>query len=173
MTLVFQYGSNCSESQINGEHRLCGDAKFIGIAETVDDYQLAFNVQSKTRNCAAADIVPSPGSKVWGVLYEVPDFLIERKTANPHGRKSLDAIEGEGTNYARCSIVVRSVNGDIHTVITYRAINPRANLKTSLEYVRYIVDGLRERGISEEYVANVKTIASANNADIASQVNRL
>jgi len=38
MALVFQYGSNCLESQINGKDRLCGDAKFVGTAETVDDF---------------------------------------------------------------------------------------------------------------------------------------
>ena len=29
MALVFQYGSNCSESQINSKDRLCDDAKFV------------------------------------------------------------------------------------------------------------------------------------------------
>ena len=37
MALVFQYGSNCSESQFNSQDRLCGDAVFVTIAETVDD----------------------------------------------------------------------------------------------------------------------------------------
>jgi hypothetical protein len=172
MALVFQYGSNCLDSQINSPDRLRGDAKFIGIAETVEDYQIAFTVQSKTRNCAAADMVPSPGNKVWGVLYEVPDLLIDRKTADVKGRKSLDAIEGEGKNYTRCSVIVRSATGDIYTAITYRVSSPRPNLKTSLEYVGYIVRGLRERGVSEEYVANVKTIASANNPDIVPEIGR-
>ena len=44
MALVFQYGSNCSESEINGRDRLRGDAKFADIAETVEDFELAFNV---------------------------------------------------------------------------------------------------------------------------------
>jgi len=101
MALVFQYGSNCSESQINSKDRLCGDAEFVAIAETVDDYQLAFDVWSTKRECAASDIVARLGSKVWGVLYEVPDYLIDRKTAATKNRKSLDAIEGEGTNYKR------------------------------------------------------------------------
>lgn len=34
MALLFQYGSNCLDSQINGAERLRGDARFIGIAET-------------------------------------------------------------------------------------------------------------------------------------------
>jgi hypothetical protein len=173
MALIFQYGSNCSESQINGEDRLRGDAKFVGIAETIDDYQLAFDVFSKTRECAASDIVPSPGCKVWGVLYEMPDFLIHRKTAAEHDRKSLDAIEGEGKNYARHSIIVKSANGDIRAAITYRVITPQPGLKTSLDYVRHIVDGLREHCVSEQYVAAVKDIACVNNPAIALQVCRL
>jgi hypothetical protein len=173
MALIFQYGSNCSERQINGTDRLRGDAKFVSVAQTVDDYQLAFNVYSKTRGCAASGIVPSLGNKVWGVLYEVPDFLIDRKTAAEHGRKSLDAIESEGKNYARCSVVVRSANGDIYTAITYRVINPGPDLKTSLEYVRHIVIGLREHGVFEDYVTSVKAVALSNNPTIAVQVGRL
>ena len=88
MALVFQYGSNCSDSQINGQDRLCGDAKFIDIAETVDDFRLAFDVWSTRRQCAASEMVDTPGSKVWGVLYEVPDFLIEQKTAAAQNRRS-------------------------------------------------------------------------------------
>src|SRR6266566_1594659 len=99
MALVFQYGSNCSESQFNSQDRLCGNAKFVTIAETVDDCQLAFDVWSTGRGCAASDIVASPGNKVWGVVYDVPDFLLARDTAAQRKKKSLDAIEGEGTNY--------------------------------------------------------------------------
>ena len=43
--LVFQYGSNCLESEINSKERLCGDAKFTAIAQTVEDFELAFDVQ--------------------------------------------------------------------------------------------------------------------------------
>jgi len=100
MTLIFQYGSNCLDSQINGKDRLCGDAKFIGIAETVEDFEIAFDVMSTGRGCAASDIVRNPGGKVWGVVYDVPDYLIGRKTAEARGRKSFDQIEGEGTNYS-------------------------------------------------------------------------
>lgn len=84
--LVFQYGSNCSDAQINGTERLKGEASFVTKAETVDDYELAFDVLSKNRDCAAADIVGKPGGKVWGVLYEVPEYLIGRDTT-PYGRK--------------------------------------------------------------------------------------
>src|SRR6266853_5585244 len=99
MALVFQYGSNCLDSEINSKNRLCGDARFVDVAETVEDFELAFDVQSTGRGCAASDIVRKPGGKVWGVLYEVPDYLFDRQTAQAGGgRKSFDKIEGEGTN---------------------------------------------------------------------------
>lgn len=173
MALVFQYGSNCSESQIHGKDRLCGDAMFIDIAETVDDFRLAFDVWSTGRYCAASDIVDSPGSKVWGVLYEVPDFLLERKSAAAQNRKSLDAIEGEGTNYKRETIAVRQNSGPIVKALTYRVRNPKPNLQTSLEYVEHIIEGLRERGVREAYINQVKKAAATNNPAIATQVQEL
>jgi len=46
-------------------------------------------------------------------------------------------------------------------------------LKTDIDYVRYIIAGLRERGIPAGYIDKVKSIASANNAEIAEDVKRL
>lgn len=43
MTLVFQYGSNCSEREMNSQERLRGEAKFVDIAETTEDFELAFD----------------------------------------------------------------------------------------------------------------------------------
>jgi hypothetical protein len=176
VALVFQYGSNCSESEINGQGRLRGDARFVGIAETVDDFELAFDVQSMGRGCAASDIVkrPGSGSKVWGILYEVPDYLIGRETASARGRRSFDAIEGEGGNYRREPIFVRRLDGEVVPALTYTVINPQPGLKTNINYVRHIVCGLRaHEGIPSEYIDKVKAIAAANNPDIAADLEYL
>ena len=171
--LVFQYGSNCLDSEINGKERLKGDARFISIAETADDFELTFNVFSNGRKCAAADLIPKARARAWGVLYEIPEYLISRETAKAHGRKSLDAIEGEGKNYERKEIKVRKPDGEIVEALTYTVIAPRPGLKTDLDYVRYIVAGLRERGIPAGYIDKVKRIAIANNPEIAAAVERL
>jgi gamma-glutamylcyclotransferase (GGCT)/AIG2-like uncharacterized protein YtfP len=139
----------------------------------VDDYELAFNVFSKGRHCATADIVRKPGGKVWGVLYEIPEYLIDRETAKARGRKSFDAIEGQGKNYERRKIDVRTPAGRVLDALTYTARNPRSGLKTDIDYVRYIIGGLRERGIPVDYVIKVKAIAIANNPDIAEEVKGL
>jgi cation transport regulator ChaC len=128
MTLVFQYGSNCLESQINGEDRLRGDAEFVDIAETVEDFGLAFDVYSKRRGFAAADIVRKRGGKAWGVLYEVPDDIITRETAKARERTSFDEIEGDNTNYKRETIEVRRQNDDVVPALTYTVKDPRPGL---------------------------------------------
>lgn len=170
MALAFQYGSNCLDKQINGDRRLRRDARFIGIAETVEEFQLAFDVWSNGRNCAAADMVPSLGNRVWEALYEIPDFLIHRESAKAQGRTSLDAIEGDGVNYRREPVLIRQENGQIVTAITYRGLNPKQELMTSLEYVGCIV---RERGVCEDYIDVVKKLALANNPTTAGQVQEL
>jgi cation transport regulator ChaC len=171
--VVFQYGSNCSENEINSENRLRGDAKFVDIAETVEDFELAFDVKSTGRGCAASDIVRKAGGKVWGVLYEVPHYLIHRETAKARKRKSFDQIEGEGTNYKRETIQVRRQNGDIATALTYTVTNPKAGLKTNIDYVGHIVRGLRDHKVPDEYIAKVKAIAVANNPGITREVQDL
>lgn len=170
MALVFQYGSNCSTARLNSAERLQGDATPVGLVETVDNYELRFDVWSTRNNCAAADIVPGGADTVLGVLYEVPDKLMDSDTA-PKGRKSFDAIEGNG--YERRSIRVKRQDGTIVNAVTYVVRQPARDLRTSIEYVRHIVDGLRENGAHQRYITRVKHAATSNNPDIAEQIERL
>jgi hypothetical protein len=170
--LVFQYGSNCLESEINGEDRLRGDARFVDIAKAAD-YELAFDVVNKNRGCAASDIVAKVGSTVWGVLYQIPDWLIDRSVAEAKGRRALDAIEGAGGNYEQRRIRVRRPNSRIEEAITYTVRRPMPGLKTGIDYVDLIVAGLREHNIDEKYIATVKAIASENNPEIAEDIRNL
>jgi len=142
----------------------------ISIAYTEDDYELDFTVWSKCNKCAAADVVLGSGRKIWGVLYEIPDHLIRRATSGC--RKSLDSIEGEGTNYKRKGITLRYQNG-LHVKgnpIIYVVINKRKGLQTSLEYGRYIVIGLREHNVPKEYVEYVKARIIANNPNLKNDI---
>lgn len=168
---IFQYGSNCSTNEINSADRLHGDATFVDIAQTVGEFELAFDVYSISRGCAAADITASPGNKVWGVLWEVPDFLMGQDTASAQSRRSFDQIEGK--KYKRETIIVLRLNGETVEAVTYRAKEPQPGLKTSLGYVALIINGLREHGVADNYIARVKALASANNPGIAAEVQAL
>ena len=170
MALVFQYGSNCSVGRLNSPDRLNGAARVVGIAETVEDYCLAFDVWSDGNNCAASDIVRAPGRKVWGVLYEVPDERVRRETC-PRGSRSFDAIEGN--RYLRETIRVQCPDGSVVTALTYVVKEPQEGLRTSLDYLRHIVTGLREQGAAEDYIREVKRIAAENNPAIRDGVENL
>jgi len=170
MALVFQYGSNTSSERLNSNARLRGDARLVGIAQTEDDFELEFTTWSHTNRCAVADIVPGSGRKIWGVVYEIPDYLIRKETSGE--RKSLDAVEGEGKNYRRVSIAVRLPDGRSFEdeVITYMVTNRTSGLCTSLEYASHIIRGLREHRVPEEYIAYVKAKVIANNPGIKDKI---
>jgi hypothetical protein len=169
--LVFQYGSNTSANRLNSSDRLRGDALDLGLARTEGTFELEFNVWSKNNSCAAADIRPGGSRPVWGVLYDVPDYLIRRETSGT--RKSLDAIEGP--SYERQPIVILRPNGSrLGTpVFTYRVRMPRQGLKTSLAYAAHILAGLREHGTPPDYLDYVRDRIVANNADLAESLKAL
>lgn len=165
--LVFQYGSNMSEARLNGEDRLAGNAKTICVAKTVESFELVFSVWSESNSCAAADLLPSKtGRNIYGVLYEVPDFLLSRDTAKQKNRKSLDAIEGEGTNYVRATIDLIANDGAPVRAITYLVKNRQPSLKTSAAYVAHILAGLREHNMPAEYCKYVRSKIIENNGDL-------
>lgn len=173
MAIVFQYGSNCLEKEINSTNRLNGAAKFIGIAKTIENYKLVFDVYSKNRGCAASDIIKSGNKPVWGVLYYVPNKLLCKKTA-PSGTKSFDEIEGEDTNYRRHWLPVCCPDGEQFIALTYVVKKPKKpKKKTSLEYVTMIIKGLREHKVPEGYIKEVKKIVAKHSPRLTKKIQNL
>lgn len=170
MALVFQYGSNVSIERINSANRLRGDAQFVALVHTVHDHELEFSVWSKNNHCAAANIVQGYGRKIWGVLYDIPDFLIHRTTAGC--RKSLDEIEGECQNYKRKKILIRYANERPveEDVLTYVVKDRKIGIPTSFEYAKYIISGLRNLNVSEDYIEYVKRKVLEDNPNLRSKI---
>lgn len=170
MAYVFQYGSNTMPSRFNSEDRLRGDARSLGAAYTDEEFELKFDVWSRGNNCAAADIVSGRGRRIWGVLYQIPDYLISRETSN--NRKSLDAIEGP--RYERRTTAVRysdgtPVNEEVTTYIVLES-ERQHKIQTSLAYCRYIILGLREHNVPNEYIEYAKAQMIANNPSLKEDV---
>lgn len=167
MALVFQYGSNLSEGRLNSAERLNGSAKKIGIVYTTLNYELDFNIWSKTNKCAVANLIPSKGRRIWGLLYSIPDDKVFREKCKKDAN-CLDKIEGEGYTYKRDIIRVAFPEGqkvnDI--VITYFGIHGRMGLKTSTEYVTNIINGLITNEIPQDYVNYVIERIRLNNSEI-------
>lgn len=170
MSLVFQYGSNTSVQRLNSEKRLNGKAEVIAPAYTHDHYELDFTVWSKTNKCAAADIVPDGSTKIWGVLYEIPDSLIYREMSG--SKKSLDAIEGEGGNYQRIMIDIVAKNDpeNVISALTYVVRERKNGLLTSAAYAAEILKGLTSHDIPREYVAYAHKRIILNNGDLSEEL---
>lgn len=169
MTLVFQYGSNMSEARLNGADRLVGDATPIGIARTAEPFELMFSVWSKKNDSAAANLVSSEtGRSIYGVVYDIPNFLLSRDTAIEHNRVSLDAIEGK--KYVRKIIDLINPDGSKFSAITYVVKNPETGHQTSLAYVKHILLGLNEHDIPEEYCQYVLSQIIENNSELEQEL---
>ena len=153
MATVFQYGSNCNTQRLNSSCRLGGVARSLGKAQTVDNFEIAFDVWSCKNDCAAADLIQRGDERAWGVLYEIPeDFISGRRRAG--NGKTLAQIEG--CKYERRCIRVIA-QGQTHSAITFlvRESERVTDKPTSSAYVWHIVKGLRDYGVPEEYVDGV------------------
>ena len=159
MAKVFQYGSNCDTERLNSRCRLRGKACSLGKAQTVCNFEIAFDVWSYGNDCAAADLIQRGDTPAWGVLYEIPEDFICGCRAD--GLKTLECIEAP--NYeSRCIEVV--AGGETTSAITF-VVKESARVygkPTSAKYVGHIVKGLRCHAVPEEYVCGVISAALAN-----------
>jgi hypothetical protein len=155
-------------SRLNAADRLAGDAEVVDVCRTIEPYILGFTVRSKNNQCAAADIQPHHrGRAIYGVLYQVPAFLIERSTARRRDRRSLDEIEAEGTNYIRQGVLLFDSNDAELAAVTYIVKDPRDGLRTSVDYVEHIFRGMEEHRLPEEYQRYVAARVVENNEALA------
>lgn len=160
MTRVFQYGSNCDAQRLNSQERLKGAALSLGRAQTVDNFEIAFDVWSTGNNCTTADLIRRGNTQAWGVLYEIPEDYIDGKL-RPGGRMTLKQIEGP--KYEKQFIKV-TAKGHTHSAVTFlvRERERVSGKPASSAYVWHIVNGLRDHRVSEEYVDRVIRAALEN-----------
>ena len=161
MPLVFQYGSNATRGRLNGPERLNGHAEDRGRACTVDDCDITFDIWSQTNGCAASDLIHVPGRRAWGVLYEISEEFI--RGSRKDGQKTLEQIEGP--RYKETTVRVCNQESQEVDALTFivRDTERRAGIATSAAYVSWIVYGLRDRGVPEDYIAHVVAIAIQTN----------
>ena len=160
MTRVFQYGSNCDAQRLNSQQRLGGTADSLGRAQTVDNFEIAFDVWSTKNNCAAADLIRRGNTPAWGVLYEIPEDAIDGP-CRPDGGMTLKKIEG--SKYEKQFIKV-TAKGQTHSAVTFlvRESERVSGKPTSSAYVCHIVNGLRDHRVPEKYVDRVIVAALEN-----------
>jgi hypothetical protein len=153
MPLVFQYGSNCTTARLNGPNRLKGAAKDLGRVKTVEDFDIAFDIMSNTNSCAASDLIKRPGRKAWGVLYKVSKNGLER----------LKAIEGPHYEEKPVRVIGKKRKKHSATTFVVRKKDCHEGLATSAAYVSWIIYGLRDHGVPEDWIDHVRDVAIETN----------
>jgi len=93
--LYFAYGSNMDPQQMR---KRCPSSRFECVA-ILSNYELAFTLRSQRRRCGVANVLPSKGNNVYGVLYRIN---------GARDWKLLDAAEGFEPRYKRGNRYIRT-----------------------------------------------------------------
>jgi len=139
--LYFAYASNMSESAMDS---LCPGNRCLGLAR-LSGHRVAFTRRSLRTGTGVADILPSDGGEVWGVLYALEESHLD----------ALDRKEGAGWAYRREPVRVHGGHdGAEHDALAYRVIEPHAEeVAPSAAYLHGLADAARARGLADAYVA--------------------
>ena len=142
MTLLFAYGSNLAEDQMDA---WCPRYEFLGPAR-LDGFRLEFRRRSIRWQGGAADVVEVAGEAVWGALYELPDGELER----------LDRKEAAGDAYRRREVRVEQ-GGERRSAVVYEVIDKEPSEPTpALAYGEAMLRGAAERGLPAQWRSHLE-----------------
>ncbi|MFQ5656656.1 MAG: gamma-glutamylcyclotransferase family protein [Candidatus Methylomirabilales bacterium] len=145
--LYFAYGSNMERHHMK---RRCRSAKFVAAAR-LRDYELNFTGTSTMWGGGVADLKPVTGKVVEGVLWEIAEVDL----------KELDEYEGYPQVYVRKNVDVEAMDGRKMQAFAYFMVRPGMYKAPSRRYMRLLVSGAEEHGLSDEYVMRLEAIRTS------------
>jgi gamma-glutamylcyclotransferase (GGCT)/AIG2-like uncharacterized protein YtfP len=127
----------------------CPGHRFLGAAE-LRDHRLAFTRRSLRTGTGVADVLGAPGASVWGALYALDATQLA----------AIDEKEGNGWAYERRAVRVLAAGRELDA-FAYAVIAPDAeHVRPSREYLQALLEGARERGLPDDYVAALAALAA-------------
>lgn len=141
----FAYGSNMSSEELRAH---CPNAAFVSIAQLAD-YRLDFTRYAERRKGGVADVVPSPGDDVWGVLYDIPERDLP----------ALDRKEGVARGaYRREDVDPELASGERVRAMVYVVIDKEPSQAPGEHYLGLLLTGAREWNLPADYIAKLAQI---------------
>ena len=142
----FAYGSNMNRAQM-----LSRAGKILEEHNAfLPNFEVRFN--KKVRGgTAGANIQPSPGNTVHGVLYKIEEGAM----------RSLDRYEGVPDHYRRIEVQVTPEGGPPVPAQIYIASKVEKGLRPSPSYLQSMLDGAGEHNLPASYIGELKTAAGA------------
>lgn len=145
-TWYFAYGSNMSRTQMRSRAGTILSEQ----PARLENYELVFNKKARG-GTATANIRPSAGRVVHGVLYQIPESSF----------RSLDRFESAPEHYRRIEITVMDSTGKKLPAQVYIATKVETGLRPASHYLKTILEGASEHGLPEEYIGVVKAAAGS------------
>jgi gamma-glutamylcyclotransferase len=142
----FAYGSNMNRAQM-----LARTGKILEEHNaSLPNFEVRFN--KKVRGgTAGANIQPSSGKTVHGVLYKIEEGSM----------RSLDRYEGVPDHYRRIEVQVTPEGGQPVPAQIYIAQKIEKGLRPSAPYLQAMLDGAGEHNLPAAYIGEIKTAAGA------------
>ena len=137
----FAYGSNLDLPQMK---RRCPSSKLISKG-SLSGYRLTFNRFSSGWGGGVADVIREPGSKVWGLIFEISVTDLER----------LDRYEGYNKDqtslYERWKAVIDTPDGQVCDVWVYTVVEKQKFVPPTSEYLQIIKDAAVKWNFPKSY----------------------
>ena len=151
--LYFAYGSNMDPQQMK---RRCPSSRFESVAK-LSNYELAFTLRSQRRRCGVANVLPSKGNHVYGVLYRINGF---------RDWKVLDAAEGfrprykRGNRYIRTERRVQKLSGFpvIVSAFIYIGLREKFFSLPNKTYLNQMIKGAKCYQLPDHYLQSLNII---------------
>lgn len=142
----FAYGSNMNWPQMQ---QRCPSAQFVCVA-CLPNYQFGITRHSRLRDCGTANVFPSAGAAVWGIVYDVSDA-------------DLIVMDGFEDGYRREFLSVNPANnGDSSiTALVYVAEIETNVPMPNAEYKRVLVEGAKHWALPPAYLSMLEMLQTA------------
>ncbi len=169
---LFEYGLEMDYALLNSPDRLHNAALLYGPA-VLKGYTLAFAVVEARQQKVVATLAPSPapGAEVWGIVYRIPQRLIEQDN---HELSRLDSVHGAvppDNVFERVEVeVTEAYRGRQLSCLTYITTRipciPAAQV-TDTQYLQRLQEIARKQKLPDDYAQEL-TVSGMNGVTTSS-----
>ena len=140
----FAYGSNMNWAQMQ---RRCPSSRFVCVGR-LSGHDFGITRHSRLRRCGTANVYPTPGKEVWGIVYDISDadLLVLDGFEDGYRREILSVHPlGDGNRPLDALVYIAAIEENV----------PRPNA----EYRRLMVEGAKHWKLPALYLAMLEAIA--------------
>lgn len=143
---VFMYGSNLDSGRLHDRIQHWDNQYQRAI---LPGYELCFNKRLR-KGGVAANIMPHPTRRVWGILVEFDEYDLE----------AIDRCEGHPIHYERVALKVcleddSEVSAYVYVACPQHLVEGQV---PSAEYLEYVIGGATACGLPSDYVQAIESL---------------